>query len=294
MSNHSRRPARSSRGFTLIELLVVIAIIAILAAILFPVFQKVRENARRASCQSNMKQMATAMIQYTQDADEAYPISTPRTTSGQYTYNYSQAVPTDWRPATAPNTLVMRDSYWANSLQTYIKSLAVYKCPSGSEFRIASLAALYAAPQKPWADMSYAMNGNLGSLKLAAIHSPAILIMLSERDGVASIAGQAGTYPTPKCDDTTQPCLYQEPSATACATGNGGTDFYGVGTIPINPKVHTGGGNYAYTDGHIKWMGHNSDYRYDPYTRYTGDSPTRVVTDGCHAWLFRPEMDSVE
>ena len=98
-----------SRGFTLIELLVVIAIIAILAAILFPVFQKVRENARRASCSSNEKQMGLAFIQYNQDFDEKFPgISDIVTTYPSY-----------------PNG-------WANLIYPYVKSTGLYICPDDS------------------------------------------------------------------------------------------------------------------------------------------------------------------
>jgi prepilin-type N-terminal cleavage/methylation domain-containing protein/prepilin-type processing-associated H-X9-DG protein len=66
---------RKTQAFTLIELLVVIAIIGLLAAILFPVFARVRESARRASCLSNMKQLGLAVEQYKQDFDGVYPFS---------------------------------------------------------------------------------------------------------------------------------------------------------------------------------------------------------------------------
>jgi prepilin-type N-terminal cleavage/methylation domain-containing protein len=61
------------RAFTLIEILVTITIIALLSAIMFPVFARARENARRASCLSNLKQLGLAMQQYVQDYDGRYP-----------------------------------------------------------------------------------------------------------------------------------------------------------------------------------------------------------------------------
>lgn len=64
---------RILRAFTLIELLVVIAIIAILVAILFPVFARAREQARKASCLSNLRQLGMGVAMYLQDWDESFP-----------------------------------------------------------------------------------------------------------------------------------------------------------------------------------------------------------------------------
>src|SRR5687767_11001524 len=86
------------RAFTLIELLVVIAIIAILAAILFPVFAQARAAGRKAACQSNQKQIGTAITLYTQDYDETLPL-------GDYTTA---------NPFTQPS--------WQNLVDPYVKA----------------------------------------------------------------------------------------------------------------------------------------------------------------------------
>jgi prepilin-type N-terminal cleavage/methylation domain-containing protein len=66
------------KGFTLIELLVVIAIIAILASILFPVFQKAKEAAKKSRSLSQMRQLAASIMMYAGDSDDYLPPASMR------------------------------------------------------------------------------------------------------------------------------------------------------------------------------------------------------------------------
>ena len=100
------------RGFTLIELLIVVAIIAILAAILFPVFARVRENARRASCASNLKQIGLAILQYAEDCNERMPRA--------------------WYGAT-PDASDATHYKWMDAIFPYVKSEKIFSCPSDDE-----------------------------------------------------------------------------------------------------------------------------------------------------------------
>lgn len=110
------------RGFTLIELLVVIAIIAILAAILFPVFARAREQARKASCTSNIKQITTGMLMYAQDYDERFPAGKDNCSHGPFD-SWNQA-------GRGVDDFHMQAMYFAVMVQPYIKNLQVFRCPS--------------------------------------------------------------------------------------------------------------------------------------------------------------------
>ena len=155
---------RKFRGFTLIELLVVIAIIAILAAILFPVFARARENARRSSCQSNLKQIGLGILQYSQDYDENW-------------------VPKDfWRDGSGVTPS------WRQSVQPYVKSTQLFSCPSNpnnkntADNAIAAGATPFAA--SPAIPVSYACNTRMidenGGRNLSEIQEPAKKILVAE------------------------------------------------------------------------------------------------------------------
>jgi prepilin-type N-terminal cleavage/methylation domain-containing protein/prepilin-type processing-associated H-X9-DG protein len=111
---------KPGKGFTLIELLVTIAIIAILAAILFPVFARARENARRSSCMSNLKQIGLAVMQYTQDYDEHLP-----NRFNSFPVGYAYTLPNG---GTTSSTAIL----WYMQIYPYIKNYQVYNCPSDS------------------------------------------------------------------------------------------------------------------------------------------------------------------
>lgn len=221
----------SPKGFTLIELLVVIAIIAILAAILFPVFAKAREAARKTQCTSNAKQLATAMTMYRTDYDGLFALG------GWYSAGAGADVASG------------RD--WQNSIFPYVKSKQAYWCPSSTD--IHSVTDERADWNRTATD--YLFNNNLArdgtGMKEAAVIAPADCVMLIEGH---SDWGSQGTC-TPGwatgpvtgnywCREYT---FFGNNGQTITGTWDGSTHVWGL-------TRHDRGAITAFVDGHVKYI----------------------------------------
>jgi len=212
------------RAFTLIELLVVIAIIAILASILFPVFARARENARRASCSSNLKQIALGVIMYGQDYDEHMPIVVGASA------DISESNPFGW----------------ADALQPYLKSTQIFQCPSDS---VGPPSGSYATQVQNKQYSDYWINYQATNISQASFDAPSMTILLG--DGDASLSGDPGVTNGYKGSSRY--------TSTSRYNSSGGAK---VNTNPCSSAGrasfrdatrHLEGANFAFADGHVKW-----------------------------------------
>ena len=204
-------------AFTLIELLVVIAVIAILAALLFPVFARVRESARKTGCLSNERQIGTALLIYMQDYDETQP------------RRQNDAALTSWR----------------KDIRPYLKNAQVFTCPSNPNNRLLSRDNPETTQDDPDFHVSYGLNNNdangvggvcnrqSGDVTLARIASPSQVIGIAESTA-----------------------YYSDVFVNARILGDGGA-FHATNKTGWNGHLftgHLGLSNFWFMDGHVKTM----------------------------------------
>lgn len=211
---------RNTLGFTLIELLVVIAIIAILAAILSPVFARARENARRASCQSNLKQIGLGIMQYVQDYDEHYPV--------RYYNNWPSG----------------HEEGWSYLLQPYLKSTQILQCPSeptspGATFDSDGYTDYW------YSDYIGRTGQVAGTAGVSAATFTAVSLTVMNGDGEKAVSNLGMHW-----DDWTNYVLVLGTAATRYTAA----------------RRHLDGANYAFADGHVKWLRPEKITNDDPNT----------------------------
>jgi general secretion pathway protein G len=114
-------------GFTLIELLVVVAVVAILAAILFPVFAQAKSAAKKTACISNLSQIGKGTLLYMGDYDDRFPFAVDPIDAAQ---------PQIWSGFPEFQALIPSMPFLHEAVQPYIRSLALFHCPSDVGSRV--------------------------------------------------------------------------------------------------------------------------------------------------------------
>jgi prepilin-type N-terminal cleavage/methylation domain-containing protein/prepilin-type processing-associated H-X9-DG protein len=203
------------RGFTLIELLTVIAIIAVLAAILFPVFQRARESARKATCLSNMQQIGTAMELYSNDYN-GFIVPWCVTHAGVAPYN-PPADPIKNVPDPSVTT-------WDTSIGDYLRNSDLLICKSNPNPN-GRTARAYAIAQ--YTQKVYSGGEAFGCYK-DDIPAPTRTVVLFEKGN--NLPGSWGD-----------------------ALGQNVYQFHDDPLQP-DKMYHFGGKNFLYVDGHGKWF----------------------------------------
>ena len=256
-STHRTRPAR--RGFTLVELLVVIAIIGILIGLLLPAIQMARESARRANCQSNMRNVSMAIHGYSSQNGEAIPVGVYKTSL----YSAQSVILAQLELANIQKLFGTFTSTAAASTAATSKKVPIYNCPSDNPSGTYTTGGTYARSNFVFCfgsdTMAPATATNLGVFRFDSTSSFAVMavdgtsntVMVSE-----TISGKTSTDPSgawgygwPGASGYTH--LNKPVSGTATAPITAGvtsTNF--AAAVATASSMHPGLVNVMYADNH--------------------------------------------